>query len=101
GAVGERIQGAEAWVCGMQSRNGGFGAFDADNTHYSLNEIPFADHGALLDPPTADVSARCIAALAGESGRSTACRDVLETCLGYVHREQESSGAWVVRLGTH
>src|SRR5208283_865119 len=39
------------WLVGLQSRNGGFAAFDADNTHYILNEIPFADHGALLDPP--------------------------------------------------
>jgi len=100
-AFDEPIQRAAAWICGMQSRNGGFGAFDADNTHYSLNEIPFADHGALLDPPTADVSARCIAALAGECGRSAACRDVLEPCLDYVRREQESSGAWFGRWGTN
>ena len=46
--------GAE-WVEGLQSRNGGWGAFDADNTYYYLNNIPFADHGALLDPPTEDV----------------------------------------------
>src|SRR5205085_7903466 len=43
---------------------GGWGAFDADNTHYYLNHIPFADHGALLDPPTEDVSARCVSMLA-------------------------------------
>ena len=49
---------------GMQSRNGGLGAFDADNTYYYLNHIPFADHGALLDPPTADVTARCVSMLA-------------------------------------
>ena len=42
---------------GLQSRDGGWGAFDADNTHHYLNNIPFADHGALLDPPTADVTA--------------------------------------------
>ena len=42
---------ARAWVVGMQSRNGGWGAFDADNDHDYLNHIPFADHGALLDPP--------------------------------------------------
>ena len=41
----------------MQSENGGYGSFDADNTYYYLNEIPFADHGALLDPPTSDVTA--------------------------------------------
>ena len=48
----------------MQSRNGGWGAFDADNTYYYLNNIPFADHGALLDPPTEDVTARCVSMLA-------------------------------------
>ena len=52
------------WLVGLQSRNGGFAAFDADNTHYILNEIPFADHGALLDPPTSDVTARVVTALA-------------------------------------
>ena len=44
----------------MQSKNGGWGAFDIDNDKYYLNYIPFADHGALLDPPTVDVSARCL-----------------------------------------
>ncbi|MGH6670384.1 MAG: squalene--hopene cyclase, partial [Xanthobacteraceae bacterium] len=51
---------AQEWIVGMQSRNGGWGAFDADNEYYYLNNIPFADHGALLDPPTEDVSARCL-----------------------------------------
>jgi squalene-hopene/tetraprenyl-beta-curcumene cyclase len=55
---------ATGWVVGMQSKGGGWGAFDADNTHQYLNSIPFADHGALLDPPTADVSGRCLAMLA-------------------------------------
>ena len=55
---------ARAWVVGMQSRNGGWGAFDADNDNDYLNHIPFADHGALLDPPTADVTARCVSFLA-------------------------------------
>ncbi len=53
----EAIDRAEEWVLGMQSRNGGWGSFDADNMHFYLNHIPFADHGALLDPPSADVSA--------------------------------------------
>ncbi|MFS2021672.1 squalene--hopene cyclase, partial [Massilia sp. CT11-108] len=55
---------AREWIVGMQGRGGGWGAFEADNTHYYLNHIPFADHGALLDPPTADVSARCLSMLA-------------------------------------
>jgi squalene-hopene/tetraprenyl-beta-curcumene cyclase len=52
------------WVIGMQSSNGGWGAFDAENQYHYLNNIPFADHGALLDPPTVDVSARCLSMLA-------------------------------------
>jgi squalene-hopene/tetraprenyl-beta-curcumene cyclase len=51
------------WIIGMQSKNGGWGAFDADNEYYYLNNIPFADHGALLDPPTEDVTARCLSML--------------------------------------
>ena len=58
------IDRAAEWVVGMQSRNGGWGSFDADNTRSYLNHIPFADHGALLDPPSADVSARCLGFLA-------------------------------------
>ena len=52
------------WVEGLQCRDGGWGAFDADNSYYYLNNIPFADHGALLDPPTEDVSGRCVGMLA-------------------------------------
>ena len=69
-------RGAE-WVEGLQSRNGGWGAFDADNSYYYLNNIPFADHGALLDPPTEDVSGRCvgmIAQLGGDKARLDAGR---------------------------
>jgi len=58
------IDRAREWIIGMQSGNGGWGAFDADNECYYLNNIPFADHGALLDPPTEDVSARCLSMLA-------------------------------------
>ncbi|MGH6878290.1 MAG: squalene--hopene cyclase, partial [Rhizomicrobium sp.] len=64
GSDGEAIARGREWIEGLQSRNGGWGAFDADNVYYYLNNIPFADHGALLDPPTADVTARCIGMLA-------------------------------------
>ena len=60
----EAIARGEEWIVGLQSKNGGWGAFDADNTFYYLNNIPFADHGALLDPPTVDVAARCVGMLA-------------------------------------
>ena len=52
------------WIEGLQSRDGGWAAFDVDNLEYYLNNIPFSDHGALLDPPTEDVTARCISMLA-------------------------------------
>ena len=58
------IERGREWIVGLQSRDGGWGAFDADNTHHYLNNIPFADHGALLDPPTADLTARCVSMLA-------------------------------------
>ncbi len=93
------IESALDWLTGMQSRNGGFAAFDVDNTHYYLNEIPFADHGALLDPPTADVTARVITALA-RVGRAQD-RDALARAVAYLRATQESSGAWFGRWGSN
>ena len=58
------IERAREWIVGLQSRNGGWAAFDANNDHEYLNNIPFSDHGALLDPPTADLTARCLSMLA-------------------------------------
>jgi len=90
---------AAEWIIGMQSKNGGWGSFDADNTYYYLNNIPFADHGALLDPPTADVSARCVSMLAqlGYGREHPAVARGLE----YLRREQEKDGSWFGRWGTN
>jgi squalene-hopene/tetraprenyl-beta-curcumene cyclase len=87
------------WILGMQSKNGGWGAFDADNTHYGLNHIPFADHGALLDPPTADVTARCVGMLA-ECGFE---RDhpAVARGIAFLYGEQERDGSWYGRWGTN
>ena len=63
-AYAAAIERAREWIIGMQSSDGGWGAFEPENTHLYLNHIPFADHGALLDPPTADVTARCVSFLA-------------------------------------
>lgn len=92
---------AARWIDVMQSANGGFGAFDIDNTHYYLNEIPFADHGALLDPPTADVSARCAMFLAKMVAEQPEYRATLERCIAYLRNEQEADGSWFGRWGTN
>ena len=98
-AYAEAIRRAEAWIIGMQSRNGGWGAFEVDNVNYSLNHIPFADHGALLDPPTADVTARCVAFLA-QAGH-TASDPVMARAIAYLRAEQEADGSWFGRWGTN
>ncbi len=90
---------AAEWVVGLQSRNGGWGAFDADNTYYYLNHIPFADHGALLDPPTADVSARCLGMLAQMGYEKD--DPVVRRSIEYLRKEQEPDGSWFGRWGTN
>ncbi|RMD62455.1 MAG: squalene--hopene cyclase [Alphaproteobacteria bacterium] len=93
------IERATDWVLGMQSSNGGWGAFDAENEYYYLNHIPFADHGALLDQPTVDVSARCLSMLAqlGYRRDHPAVRRGLE----FLRREQEPDGSWYGRWGVN
>ena len=95
----EAIQSGAIWLCGMQSSDGGWGAFDPENTHFTLNHIPFADHGALLDPPTADVSARCVSALSvlPEGRRSR----VVSEGVKYLLADQEADGSWFGRWGTN
>lgn len=95
------IDRAAIWVAGMQSSNGGFAAFDADNTHYYLNEIPFADHGALLDPPTADVSARCAILLSCAGRDESRFVEQRDAAVRYLRSEQEPDGAWFGRWGTN
>ena len=93
------LQRALDWLVGMQSSNGGFAAFDADNTYYSLNRIPFADHGALLDPPTSDVTARVVTVLS-RVGRPQD-RPALARALEYLRAEQEADGSWFGRWGAN
>ncbi len=92
------IAAAHEWILGMQSNNGAWGAFDADNEHYYLNNIPFADHGALLDPPTEDVTARCISMLAqiDESAPNSAA---VARAVDYLRRTQTAEGSWYGRWG--
>jgi len=98
------IDRAREWIIGMQSVgrgrfDGGWGAFEPENTHLHLNHIPFADHGALLDPPTADVTARCVSFLA-QIGMS-ADNPVMRRAVAFLRREQEPEGSWFGRWGTN
>jgi squalene-hopene/tetraprenyl-beta-curcumene cyclase len=86
------------WIEGMQSANGGWGAFDVDNDYDYLNYIPFADHGALLDPPTADVSARCLSLL-GQLGETAASSPIVARGAAFLLKTQEKDGSWFGRWG--
>ena len=98
-AHAEAIARAQDWIIALQSRDGGWGAFDADNNHMYLNHIPFADHGALLDPSTADVTARCVSFLAQIGHKAD--EPVMARALAWLKREQEPDGAWFGRWGTN
>jgi squalene-hopene/tetraprenyl-beta-curcumene cyclase len=93
------IERAADWLIGMQSRNGGFASFDADNDQLWMNQIPFADHGALLDPPTSDVSARVLTLLARL--RCNNDEKARERVMEFLRREQTEEGAWFGRWGTN
>ena len=85
------------WIEGMQSDDGGWAAFDVNNFEYYLNNIPFSDHGALLDPPTEDVTARCLSMLAqlGE----TKANPKVAAAIEYLRRTQHPEGSWYGRWG--
>ncbi|HEX4303224.1 MAG TPA: squalene--hopene cyclase [Rhizomicrobium sp.] len=95
----EPIARGREWVEGLQSRNGGWGAFDADNAYYYLNNIPFADHGALLDPPTDDVSGRCIGMLAQLGAPPD--DPVMKQGIDFLRRSQLPDGSWFGRWGVN
>jgi squalene-hopene/tetraprenyl-beta-curcumene cyclase len=91
------VERACRWIAAMQSRNGGWGAFDKDNDAFWLYDIPFFDFGAVIDPPSVDVSAHAVELLARESGYE----DVVRRGVGYLLREQEPDGSWFGRWGVN
>ncbi|MEH2509663.1 squalene-hopene/tetraprenyl-beta-curcumene cyclase [Nitrobacteraceae bacterium AZCC 1564] len=96
----EAIARGREWLLGLQSKDGGWAAFDADNLEYYLNNIPFADHGALLDPPTEDVTARCVSMLA-QLGETPATSPALARGVEYLRRTQLADGSWFGRWGVN
>ncbi len=86
------------WIEGMQSRDGGWAAFDVNNLEHYLNNIPFSDHGALLDPPTEDVTARCMSMLA-QLGETAQNSKAVAAGVAYLRRTQLAEGSWYGRWG--
>ena len=87
------------WMLSMQNRDGGWGAFDRDNTRKFLTQIPFADHNAMIDPSSADVTARVLECL-GRHGWATT-HPVIERGIRYLLREQTPEGSWYGRWGVN
>src|SRR6516225_3418281 len=87
-----------AWITGMASADGGWAAFDADNTSRLVAKLPFCDFGAVTDPPSADVTAHVVEALAaaGQAGSRAARRGVV-----WLLRAQEADGSWFGRWGAN
>jgi len=87
-----------AWITGMASADGGWAAFDADNTSRMIDKLPFCDFGAVTDPPSADVTAHVVEALAaaGQAGSRAARRGVV-----WLLRAQEADGSWFGRWGAN
>jgi squalene-hopene/tetraprenyl-beta-curcumene cyclase len=87
------------WLLSMQNRDGGWGAFDRDNDKHFLTNIPFADHNAMIDPATADVTARVMECLArlGWPGDHPA----MQRGEAFLKRDQSTEGAWYGRWGVN
>jgi squalene-hopene/tetraprenyl-beta-curcumene cyclase len=89
---------AVAWTIGMRSRNGAWGAFDADNDSRLVASLPFCDFGEVTDPPSADVTAHIVEMLAGEPA---APRHVIDRAVEWLWTEQEPDGPWFGRWGVN
>ncbi len=95
----EAVQCGLKWALAMQSSNGGWGAYDRDNDQLIFNKIPFADHESLLDPPTADLTGRCLEML-GALGYDRS-HPAVAPALEFLRREQEADGSWYGRWGVN
>ena len=97
--LAEAIELGMDWMVSMQNRDGGWGAFDRDNDRAFLNHIPFADHNAMLDPSSPDVTARVVECLGGFGW--TASEPRIRRAVGYLLKEQHPSGSWYGRWGVN
>jgi len=95
----EACQRAINWIWAMQCKNGGWAAFDKDNTKSIFQYIPFADHNAMLDPPTVDITGRMLEMLALYGYTRSDAR--VEKAIQFILREQEPDGSWFGRWGVN
>ncbi|NUK03241.1 squalene--hopene cyclase [Streptomyces lunaelactis] len=96
--VDSAVERGARWTLGMQSRNGAWGAFDADNTSSFPNRLPFCDFGEVIDPPSADVTAHVVEMLAYE-GKTHHPRT--RRGIEWLLAEQEANGPWFGRWGVN
>jgi squalene-hopene/tetraprenyl-beta-curcumene cyclase len=90
-------QRAVAWLLAMQSSDGGWAAFDADNNWQFLSNVPFADHNAMLDPACADITGRVLEGLAAHGLNRT--HSAVRRGVDWLVRHQEADGSWYGRWG--
>ena len=95
----EACQRAIHWIFGMQCREGGWAAFDKDNTKRIFEYVPFADHNAMLDPPTVDITGRILEMLAAYGYTRRDKR--VEAAVQFILKEQSPDGAWFGRWGVN
>jgi len=88
-----------AWVLSMQNRDGGWGAFDRDNDSWVLTRVPFADHNAMIDPSTADLTARVLEYLGRLKWPASDPR--IQRAVRFLQRDQSAEGAWYGRWGVN
>ncbi|WP_425474400.1 squalene--hopene cyclase [Saccharopolyspora hirsuta] len=96
-AVQGAIERGTRWLRGMQSADGGWGAFDADNTRQLIRKLPFCDFGEVIDPPSADVTAHVVEALAALGHDE----EVVQRGVKWLLRNQEKDGSWFGRWGAN
>lgn len=97
--VQDAVTRAVSWVLVTRSRNGAWGAFDKDNTREIVYRLPFADFGALLDPPSEDVTAHVLEMLAAV--HSPEKEQIIQAALSYLRKHQRADGSWFGRWGVN
>ena len=95
----QAVQRGEQWILAMQNDDGGWGAFDRNNNREFLCHVPFADHNAMIDPSTPDLTGRALEAL-GQLGRRVG-DPVVDRAVAYVRHSQQADGSWFGRWGVN